>query len=120
MFTEGLRGILEPHFKIVGTCEDGEKAVADAQQFHPDVLVMDISMPLLNGIKAARKLQQIGTSTKIVFLSMYMDPEFVREAFEVGAYGYVLKSSAGSELVIAIREAMEGRNYVSPRLAPLK
>jgi DNA-binding NarL/FixJ family response regulator len=118
MFMEGLRNILELHFDVVGTYEDGEKAVAAVQQLRPDVVVMDISMPLLNGIKTARKLRQMGASSKIVFLTMFADPAFVAEAFDAGACGYVLKTAAGSEIVAAIREAMDGRTYVSPRIRP--
>jgi len=116
MFTEGLRSILEPHVEIVGTASDGEQVILAVQRLHPDVVVMDISMPLLNGIKAARKLQEVGTSSKIIFLTMVGDPAFVTEAFHAGAAGYVLKSSAGSEIIIAIREALQGRTYVSPRV----
>lgn len=114
MFTEGLRSILGPHFEIVGTATDGEQVIAAVQRLHPDVVVMDISMPLLNGIKAARKLQKMGTSAKIIFLTMVGDPAVVTEAFHAGAAGYVLKIWAGSEIITAIREALQGRTYVSP------
>src|SRR5690349_8232682 len=87
MFAEGLCSILGPHFEIVGTAADGEQEIAAVQRLHPDVVVMDISMPLLNGIKAARKLQEIGTSSKIIFLTMVGDPAFVTEAFRAGAAG---------------------------------
>jgi DNA-binding NarL/FixJ family response regulator len=117
MFTDGLRTILNPHFEIVGTAENGEDLVAAAERLHPDVIVLDISMPLLNGIKAARKLQTMGTSSKIVFCTMQTDPVFVTEAFHAGAVGYVLKSAAGSEIIAAISEALHGRTYVSPRMA---
>jgi DNA-binding NarL/FixJ family response regulator len=115
MFTEGVRRILEPCFEVVGTAEDGEQVLASVQQLNPDVVVMDVSMPLLNGIKAARKLQEMGTSCRIVFLTMYTDPSFATEALRAGATGYVLKS-APSEIIAAIREVLQGRTYVSPRI----
>src|SRR4029077_18471022 len=119
MFTEGLRNILEPHYDIVGSYEDGNKAVASTQELSPDVVVMDISMPLLNGIKAARQILRLGILSKIIILTMHSDAAFVREAFEAGANGYVLKNDAGTEIVAAIREAMEGRKYISLKIGPI-
>lgn len=117
MFSEGLRTILEPHCQVVGTAEDGRELIAAAEQLKPDVIVMDISMPQLNGIGAARKLQKMADAPKIVFLTMHADPTFATEAFRAGAVGYVLKSSPGSEIVTAIQEAARGRTYISPRVA---
>jgi len=113
MFTDGLRSILSTHCEIVGTAEDGEKVIAAAQQLHPDVIILDISMPVLNGIKAARRLQTLGTSSKIVFCTMQTDPAFVTEAFRAGAQGYVLKNAATSEIVVALNEVLQGRTYIS-------
>lgn len=117
MFSEGLRSILEPHFEVVGTAENGQELVAAAQRLKPAVVVMDISMPILNGIGAARKLQKMKTPPKIVFLTMHADATFATEAFRAGASGYVLKSSAGAEIVAAIREALRGKTHISPSVA---
>ena len=114
---EGLRRILEPHFEIVGAVGDGRALVAAAEQLHPDVIIADISMPLLNGIEAARQLQKSQTRAKIIFLTMPPDATYATEAFRTGASGYVLKSSAAAELVTAIQEALKGRVYVTPLVA---
>jgi DNA-binding NarL/FixJ family response regulator len=116
MFTEGLSAILSPHFEIAGIVEDGEAALAAAARLHPDIIVLDVAMAGLNGIKVARRLQAAGSSSRIVFCTMHADPEFVKEAFAAGAKGYVLKSDAGTEIIVAISEALENRTYVSPRL----
>jgi DNA-binding NarL/FixJ family response regulator len=117
MFCEGLRSILGPHFEVVGTAENGQELVAAAQRLKPDVVVMDISMPLLNGIGAARKLQKMNAPPKVVFLTMHADATFAIEAFRAGAAGYVLKSSSGAEIIAAIQEALRGRTYISPLVA---
>ena len=83
----------------------------------PDVIVADISMPLLNGIEAVRQVKEINPDIKVVFLTMHPDVTYAAKAFEVGASGYVLKHSAPSELVTAIREAIKGRTYVPPMIA---
>ncbi len=117
MFCEGLRSILEPHFEVVGIVENGQELVAAAERLQPDVVVADISMPLLNGIGAARKLQKMRRPPKIVFLTMHADPTFATEAFRAGASGYVLKSSSGVEIVTAIQEAIRGRTHISAVVA---
>ena len=117
MFCEGLRSILEPHFEVVGIAANGQELVAAAERLQPDVVVADVSMPLLNGIGAARKLQKIKRPPKIVFLTMHADPTFATEAFRAGASGYVLKSSSGVEIVTAIQEAIRGRTHISAVVA---
>jgi DNA-binding NarL/FixJ family response regulator len=117
MFTEGLRRILEPQFEIVGIVENGRDLVAAAAPLRPDVIVADISMPLLNGIEAARRIRKIPHAPKIVFLTMHEDATFAKAAFRAGASGYVLKRSAPAEVVAAIQEAMRGRTYISPLVA---
>ncbi len=114
---EGLRRLLDPQFEIVGTVGDGRALVAAARELRPDVIVADISMPLLNGIEAARQLQKTETRAKIIFLTMHPDATYAAEAFRAGASAYVLKSSAASELVTAIQEALKGRVYVTPLVA---
>ncbi len=114
---EGLRSLLEAEFELVGTVEDGWAMVAAAAELRPDVIVADISMPLLNGIEAARQIKKTDSGAKIVFLTMHPDVTYATRAFEAGASGYVLKHSASSELVTAIREALKGRTYVTPMIA---
>ncbi len=114
---EGLRGILEPEFELVGTVEDGRALVAAAQKLNPDVIVADVSMPLLNGIEAAQQLKKANSQAKIIFLTMHLDASYAIRALEAGASGYVLKHSAPSELVQAIGEALRGRVYVTPMIA---
>ena len=114
---EGIKKLLEPHFDLVGTVEDGRALLESAQELKPDVILADISMPLLNGIDAARQLRKLLPEAKIVFLSMHADPMYVTEAFRAGGAGYLLKRSAASELVFAIEEVLKGRFYVTPAVA---
>ena len=114
---EGLRSLLEPEFELVGMAEDGRTFLRMAEKLQPDVTVVDISMPLLNGIEAARQIKEINPNIKIVFLTMHPDVNYAYRAFEVGASGYVLKHSAPSELVSAIQAAMKGQIYITPAIA---
>ena len=114
---EGLRGLLDTEFEIVGAVEDGRTLVAEAKRLRPDVVVADISMPGLNGMDAARQIGKIDERIKIVFLTMHSDVSYAAGAFEAGASGFVLKHSAPQELITAIREAMRGRTYVTPMIA---
>ena len=114
---EGLRSLLEPEFDLVGTVADGRALMVTAQKLLPDVIVADISMPLLNGIEAVRQIKEKDERIKVVFLTMHPDVTYATRAFEAGASGYVLKHSAPSELVTAIREAIRGRTYVTPMIA---
>jgi DNA-binding NarL/FixJ family response regulator len=111
---EGLRSLLEGEFEFVGTVGDGRALLEAAQKLKPDVIVADISMPLLNGLDAARQLKRDGVTAKIIFLTMHTEAQFAAEAFRAGASGYVLKSSAGEELITAIHEVIKGRAYVTP------
>jgi DNA-binding NarL/FixJ family response regulator len=113
---DGLRRLLEPQFDVVGTAEDGQSVLSVAQDLKPDVLVLDISMPRVSGIEAARRLRRQDPTAKIVFLTMHQDPALVDQALRTGAAGYVLKVAARSELVIALREVLAGRSFVSSRL----
>jgi DNA-binding NarL/FixJ family response regulator len=114
---EGLKSLLEPEFELVGAVEDGRALVAAAERLQPDVIVADISMPMLNGIEAVRHLQKAGVQSKVVFLTMHPDVTYAASAFEAGALGFVLKHSASSELLTAIREALQGKTYVTPLIA---
>lgn len=110
----GLRRLMESDFDLVGTVEDGRALLEAAARLKPDIIMLDISMPLLNGIEAARQLRKIVPQSKIIFLTMHADVGYVKEAFRVGASGYLIKRSAASELATAIHEVMKGRTYVTP------
>jgi DNA-binding NarL/FixJ family response regulator len=114
MILAGLRSLLEPDFDLVGTAENGRAVVDLATRLKPDIILMDISMPLLNGIEAAVQLKKIVPQSKIIFLSMHGDVAYVKEAFRAGASGYLVKRSAASELVAAMHEVLRGRTYVTP------
>jgi len=114
---DGLRSLLEPEFELAGTVEDGRALVSAVQDLHPDVIVVDISMPLLNGIEAVRQIKKLDKQVKVVFLTMHPDVTYAIRAFEAGASGYVLKHAASSELLTAIHEAIKGRTYVTPMIA---
>ena len=114
---EGLRGLLEPEFELVGIVEDGRALLAAAEKLRPDVIVADISMPLLNGIDSVRQIKKTHEDIKVVFLTMHPDVTYAASAFEAGASGYVLKHSAPAELITAIRSALSGKTYVTPLLA---
>ncbi len=114
---EGLKSLLEPEFDLVGTVEDGRALVKEAERLHPDVIVADISMPLLNGIEAVRQIKKTDDRIKVVFLTMHPDVAYATRAFEAGASGYVLKRSASRELITAINDVMKERTYVTPMIA---
>jgi DNA-binding NarL/FixJ family response regulator len=117
MLAEGLRHLLEPEFELVEIVEDGRALLAAAEKLRPDVIVVDISMPLLNGIEAARQIKKAQRAIKIVFLTMHLDVAYAASAFEAGASGYVLKHSAPSELITAITSVLAGQQYVTPLIA---
>lgn len=115
---DGLKLILESHndIKIVGEAEDGIDAVNKARELKPDVVVMDISMPLMNGIEATRRIVEENPDTKIVILSMHSTVEDIFRAIQSGALGYLLKESAGTEVVDAVRVVRNGRRYLSRKV----
>ena len=113
---QAARRILEPEFQVVGTVNAGEALLEAADALRPDVLILDISMGMLNGLEAARLLIRTGSKGKIVFLTVHQDQEFVEEAFSAGALGYVVKPRLGTDLLLAVREALMGRTFVSPDL----
>ena len=106
--------MLEPEFGPVAIVEDGRALLAAAEKLRPDIIVADISMPLLNGIDAVRQIKKNQPDIRVVFLTMHPDPSYAAAAFEAGASGYVLKHAAPSELVTAIHYALEGKQYISP------
>jgi len=117
LLLDGLRRILEPDFELIGSVGDGRAAVATFEQFQPDLMLLDISLPLLNGIEAARQVKSNSPDARILFVTMQTDRVYVEEAFRAGASGYVLKQAAATELVEAIRAVLRGRNYISPLVA---
>lgn len=117
IFAEGLKRLLNADFDIVGVVADGRELVAVAEKLRPDVMVVDISMPMLNGIEAVRQIKKVHPEIKVVFLTMHPDVAYAASAFKAGASGYVLKHSAPDELITAIREGLKGRTYVTPLIA---
>lgn len=117
LFVEALQKVLEPEFELVGSVGDGRALLEASPRLKPDLILLDISMPLLNGIDAAQQLRRLVPDTKVVFLSMHGDPTYVTEGFRAGASGYVLKRASATELIQAIRAALRGHLYVSPLLA---
>jgi len=113
---EGLRRILEGEFDIVGVVADGQALVVAAAELQPDVILADITMPLLNGIEATRRILKDNPGARIVVLTMHPDMAYAIESLDAGALGYVLKSSAGDVLVTAVREALKGRVFVAPEI----
>lgn len=109
-----IEKLLSEDCDVVGQVSDGRALVAAAEELKPDVIVLDISMPLLNGVEAARQIKQKLRNVKLVFLTMNEDADLAAEAFRAGASAYLLKRSATSELPLAIREVMLGRSYVTP------
>ena len=110
---ERVRTLLEEEFEIVASVRNGQDAVLQTQLLNPDVLVIDISMPVLDGLDAARQLRSRKLGTKVVFLTVHEDEDFVNAAFAAGASAYVTKSRVTTDLVRAIRDALAGRKYIS-------
>jgi DNA-binding NarL/FixJ family response regulator len=117
LFVEALQKVLETEFDLVGSVGDGRALLAAAPRLQPDVILLDLSMPLLNGLDAAQQLKRLVPESKLVFLSMHGDPTYVTEAFRAGASGYVLKRANATELIQAIKAALRGQLHVSPLLA---
>ena len=115
-FPEMEERLLQPEFEVVGKVRDGRALVEDAMLLKPDLIVTDVSMPVLNGIEAADLLRQSGCKSRIIFLTVHSDPDFVRRCLSTGAFGYVVKSRIASDLLPAIREVLEGSIFVSRHL----
>ncbi|MGH7227935.1 MAG: response regulator [Nitrospiraceae bacterium] len=111
---EGFRKLLEEEFELVGTVEDGRALLTTAPILQPDVVLLDIAMPSLNGIEAARQLKKMMPEVKIIFVTMHADSAYVTEGFRAGASGYLLKRSAAAELAQAIQAVLRGQHYVTP------
>ena len=114
MILAGLRKLVEGECEVVGTVEDGRALVEAAQKLRPDLILLDISMPLLNGLEATRQLTKLVPESKVIILTMHASPTYATEAFQAGASGYLLKRSAASELSQAIQSVLQGRQYLTP------
>jgi DNA-binding NarL/FixJ family response regulator len=114
MLLDAFRALLEPEFEVVGTATDGRMLIEEFSRLKPDIVVVDVGMPMLNGLDAGRQLKALQRSVKLIYLTMNPEPDLAREALRLGASGYVLKSSAASELKQAIHEALKGRSYITP------
>lgn len=115
---DGLRALIddEEDLKVVGVAGNGREAVAETQRLHPDIVIMDIAMPELDGVEATRRIREKCPDTRVLMLSMYLSAEHIYRALQAGAQGYVLKESAGDEVVEAIRALRAGKRYLSHRI----
>ncbi len=114
-FSTALRQ--EPGLEVIGEVSDGREAVQKAQELQPDLILLDIGLPSLNGIEAARRIQEVSPASKILFVSENRSPDFAEEALSTGAGGYVVKSDAAGELLPAIKAVLEGKRFISASLA---
>jgi DNA-binding NarL/FixJ family response regulator len=114
MLVEAFEKLLSPECDVVAKVADGRALLTAVNELRPDVVVLDLSMPLLNGLDAARQIKQSHPTVRLVFVTMNEDPDLAAQAFRIGGAAYLLKRSAGSELLTAIREAMRHRSYVTP------
>jgi DNA-binding NarL/FixJ family response regulator len=117
MLVDALRSVLEPRCEVVGSVTDGRSLLDAAEKLRPDVIVLDIAMPQLNGLDAGRKLQQRMPAVKLIYMTMNEDPYLIGEAFRAGASAFLLKQAAGFELIDAIEKVVKGGKYLTPRAA---
>jgi len=111
---DALKNLLEPEFEVVGKFSDGHTLVEEAPKLNPNVIVLDIGMPTMNGLNAGQRLKKLMPGVKLIYLTMNQDPDMAAEAFRLGASGFVVKNSAASELLQALREVVRGGAYVTP------
>ena len=116
MVGEALRKILESEFEVVGAVADGRTLLQEAIRLKPDAVLVDISMPVVNGLEAARRIRRELPDAKILFLTMHSDLSYLRDAMKLGASGYILKRSAARELVTAVRRVLRGKTYLAAEL----
>ncbi len=114
LVAEAFKRLLEPEFEVIGIVEDGRQLLRSATELKPDLALIDLNMPLLNGVDAGAQLKELLPSVKIIVLTMTEDADIAEEAMKNWASGYLLKKSAGSELVKAVREVLEGQQYMTP------
>jgi DNA-binding NarL/FixJ family response regulator len=113
---EGLRSLLAANYEVIGIVPDGRKLLDEAPKLHPDVIVLDIGMPLLNGLDAAERLRPLLPNAKFVFLTMHNDPNLAAAAMQLGAVGYVLKNEASTELLKAVSEVLHGNPFITRKV----
>jgi DNA-binding NarL/FixJ family response regulator len=116
MICAGFRKLLEPEFEVVGTVGDGRSLLTAAEELKPDLVLVDVGMPLLNGLDAARQLKKTMPRVRLIFLTMNPDSDVAGEAFRIGASGYLLKTSQGDELLRAVRDVVSGMSYKTPQI----
>lgn len=114
LLLEAFKRLLEPEYDVVGTVSDGQALLTSAQELKPDLIIIDIGMPQISGIEAARRIRESFPKAKLIFLTMNHDSEVAAEAFRIGGSGFLVKTSAASELLHAIREILRGGSYVTP------
>ncbi|MDK2745419.1 MAG: response regulator transcription factor [Nitrospira sp.] len=114
LVAEGLQKLLEPEFALLGILSDGRALLKAIEECPPDIAIVDISLPLLNGLDASRQIRKHHPSVKVIVLTMHSESSYVMEALRIGVSGYVLKQSVGDELVQAIKEVLKGNTYISP------
>jgi DNA-binding NarL/FixJ family response regulator len=114
---QGLASLLRDDFNLVGTVGDGKALLDAARRLRPDVIVVDMAMPVMDGLEALQRLKAVRINAKVIFLTMHADVQLATAALHAGASGYVLKHSAGEELITAIQEVLQGRTYLTPRIA---
>jgi len=114
LVAEACKGLLEPEFEVVGMVADGRALLQAAAELRPDVVILDISMPQLNGLDAGEQVKQKNRAIKLIYLTMIMGPDVAAEAFRRGASGYVLKHCSAEELIVAVRRVLRGDSYLSP------
>ena len=117
MISAGFQKLLEPHYEVVGSVADGRALLKAADELKPDVVLLDVGMPLLNGLDAARALKKTMPHVKLIFLTMNPDSDIAAEAFRVGASAYLLKNSQASELLQAVHDVVRGVSYVTPQIS---
>lgn len=117
LLLDGLRRLLERHYELVGTVQDGLLIVSEAQRLQPDLVLLDVAMPVLNGLQAGKRLREQMPDVKILYVSMYGDRAYVEEAMRLGASGYILKRSGWEELSRAIEAVLGGRHFISQELS---
>ncbi len=111
---EGMRQILAEEFDVVDAVEDGRALLLAAERLRPDVIILDISMPRLNGLDAARQLARVSPTSRLLFVTIHADPTYVQAAFDAGGHGYVVKSEAAAQVALAVRTVMAGERYLAP------
>jgi DNA-binding NarL/FixJ family response regulator len=116
MFCAGLQKLLEPLFVVIGCVQDGRALIKTALEKNPDLVLLDVGMPLLNGLEAGRELKKLMPRVKLIYLTMNPDADVASEAFRIGASGYLLKNSPGEELLLAVHNVIGGASYVTPQI----